>query len=84
MTTTFTEAPEDLAELVDTVSRTRTHVKLRGRNSFAYLISQQEIDGMIATAELSAIPGMVESLKKARNAPREEYVQYKDLNWDAL
>jgi len=84
LTVTIERAKKDFGELAHTVSRTSQRVKVRGMNPSVYIISQAQIDGIIATAELSTIPGMVESLKKARHAPREEYVSYEDLNWDAV
>ncbi|MCL1887498.1 MAG: type II toxin-antitoxin system prevent-host-death family antitoxin [Kiritimatiellaeota bacterium] len=84
MTLTIAKAKQNLDELVETVSNTRTRVKIRGKKNSVFLISQAELDGIIATAELSAIPGMVESILKARKAPPEEFVSLEDFDWDAL
>ena len=80
----ITKAKQNLDELVATVSRKHTRVKLCGKDTCAYLISQEELDGIIATAELSAIPGMLESIRKGHETPYEECVAEEDLDWNAV
>ena len=46
--------------------------------------SQEELDGIIATAELRAIPGMVESILKARKTPLAECVREENFDWKTL
>jgi len=84
MTVTIDKARQNLDELVATVSRTHKRVKLRGKTHSVYLVSQAEIDGIAATAELRAIPGMVESLLKSRATPVEECLPEEKFDWNAL
>jgi len=57
-------------------------MKLRGASGcFVYLVSQEEMDGLKATAELRAIPGMVESILAAGNAPDSEFIAEDDFVW---
>ena len=76
MTTISTRAAgENLDALVGKIVRSKKTVKLRdGLGRFVYLVSQEELDGLKATAELRAIPNMVESILKASNAPDTEFI----------
>jgi len=86
MTTISTKAAgEDLDALVSKVARSKKTVKLRdGLGCFIYLVSREELDGLKATAELSAIPGMKESLIKSRATPVEECLPEEEFDWNAL
>ena len=84
MTMTFEKAQEDLGGLVDTVSRTRQRVKLHGYTSYAYLVSQRELEGIIETAEINAIPGLAESIIEAGKTPIEDCISEEDIDWDAI
>ena len=83
MTTISTKAAgEDLDALVGKIARLRKTMKLRdGQGRFIYLVSQEELDGLKATAELRAIPGMVESILKAGNAPDSDFIAEDQFVW---
>ena len=84
MTVSIDKARQNLDELVATVSRTHKRVKVRGKTHSVYLVSQTEIDGLTATAELSAIPGMKASLLKSRATPVEKCLPEEKFDWNAL
>jgi len=48
------------------------------------MTTQEELDGLKATAELSAIPGMKESLMKSRATPVEECLPEEEFDWKKL
>jgi len=81
-TITLDKARQDFEGLFDRVSRTQKRVKVRAKNRCIYLLSQEEIDGIQATLELSAIPGMVESIIEGGNEPRENCVSPEELGWN--
>ena len=81
-TLTITKAQQDLEGLVDRVSRTRRRVMIRGKRNSAYIISQEELDGIQATLELCAIPGMKESILEGMKEPLENCVSLEELGWD--
>ena len=82
MTTTLEKARNDFEGLFDQVNRTQKRVKIRGKNHCAYLISQEELDGLQATLELSAIPGMVESILEGGKEPFEGCASPEELGWN--
>jgi len=87
MTMTLTKSQEDFGELVDTVSRTRQRVMLRGNTSCALLISldeMEEIESLIETAEIYAIPGLAESIIEGGKTPIEDCIREEDIDWDAI
>ena len=83
MTTISTKAAgEDLDALVSKVARSKKTVKLRdGLGCFIYLVSREELDGLKATAELSAIPGMKEGIMKSSATPAGEWLSENEFKW---
>jgi hypothetical protein len=83
MTTISTSAAvENLDGLVGRIVRSKKTVKLRdGLGRFVYLVSQEELDGLKATAELRAIPGMVEGILRDGNAPDAEFIAEDEFVW---
>jgi prevent-host-death family protein len=82
MTITLEKARDDFEGLFDRVNRTQKRVKIRAKNRCAYLISQEELDGLQATLELSAIPGMVESILEGGKESFEDCVSPEELGWN--
>ena len=80
-TITLNKARQDFEGLFDRVSRTQKRVKIRAKNRCAYLISQEELDGIQATLELNAIPGMREIIIEGMNTPLEECIPLEEV-WD--
>jgi len=81
-TITLDKARQDFEGLFDRVSRTQKRVKIRGKKRCAYLISQEELDGIQETLELCAIPGMRESILESMNEPLEDCMTAEELGWD--
>ena len=79
---TSKKAREELDGLLERVSRTRQPVKIRGKNTNAFLISQEDFDGIVGTLELNAIPGMVESILEGGRTPHDECIPFEELGWD--
>ena len=81
-TISTTKAGLDLNYLVGRVARTRKTMKLRDdKGLFIYLVSQEELDGLKASAELRAIPGMVESILEAGNSLDSDFITEEDFVW---
>ena len=78
-TITLDKARQDLEILVDQVSRSQKRVKIRGKKRCVYLISQEELDGIQETLELSAIPGMRESILEGMKTPLEDCVSLEEI-----
>ena len=81
-TITLDNSQQELECFLDRVSRAQERVQIRVKNRFVYLLSQEELDGIQATLELSAIPGMVESILEGGNEPRENCVSPEELGWN--
>jgi prevent-host-death family protein len=74
-----TKAREQLYRLIDEVSRDSEPVYITGPRSGAVLVSAEDWRSMEETLYLQSIPGMVESIKDASNAPDEEFAD--KLDW---
>jgi len=83
-TITLNKARQDFEGLFDRVTRTQKRVKVRAKNRCAYLISQEELDGLQETLEICAIPGLKESIIEGLNTPLEECIPLEDLGWNIL
>jgi len=81
-TITLEKARQDFEGLFDRVCRTKKRVKIRDKRRYVYLISQEELDGIIATAELNAIPGMRESILEGGKEPLEDCISLEELGWE--
>ena len=47
----------------------------------AVVLSEEEYNGMLATLELAAVPGMVERINAAAEEPDAECVPMEDVEW---
>ena len=75
--TTLAAAQKNLAQLVADVNDGSTQVIIvndDGKN--AVLVSEEEWNSLQETMYLYSIPGMVESIKAAREEPLSEYTPY--------
>ena len=46
-----------------------------------YLVSEEEYNSLIATVELTSVPGLAEQIKAASAAPDDEYTDAEELGW---
>ena len=51
-------------------------INVNTKNGNAILISEEDYNGMLETLYLNSIPGMIDSIQKAKNEPLNEFVQY--------
>ena len=77
---TANTAKNNLDGLLDTVIELGESVSIATDKGAAILVSQEEWDGLQETLYLQSIPGMVESIKEAREAPASERLE--DIGWD--
>ena len=77
---TANTARKDFDGLLDTVIDLCESVSIATGKGAAILISQEEWNGLYETLYLQSIPGMVESIKEAREAPASERLE--DIGWD--
>ena len=72
-------AQEDFYKILDTVIELGESVSIATDKGAAILIGQEEWSGMLETLYLQSIPGMVESIKLAKEAPASERLE--DIGW---
>ena len=77
---TATIARDDFYGILDTVIELGESVSIATDKGAAILVSQEEWSGLLETIYLKSIPGMIESIKEARNAPASEHLE--DIGWD--
>jgi len=66
--------------ILDTVIELGEVVSIATDRGAAILIGQEEWSGMLETLYLQSIPGMVDSIESARQAPANERLE--DIGWD--
>jgi antitoxin YefM len=72
-TLTATQARANLFKLLDQAADSHKPIQITGRRSNAVLISEEDFEAMQETLHLLAVPGMKESLLKAKKAPLKAY-----------
>ena len=77
---TANTARKDLDELLCNVIEFGESISIATDNGAAILISQEEWSGLQETLYLQSIPGMLESIMEAREAPQSERLG--DIGWD--
>jgi len=69
---TITEARKNFYQLVDSTAHEHKPILIRGKRNNAVLIGEEDWRSIQETLYLSAIPGMVASLKEGMQTPISE------------
>ncbi len=80
-TTSVTNFRKNMFNYVGNVIRFNDSVHITTKEGSAVLISEADYNNMIATLELARVPGLVEEIKAAGEAPENEYVPAEELGW---
>ena len=78
-TVTATKARGSLYSLIDEANASHEPIQITGKRGNAVLISEDDWQSIQETLYLQSIPGMVDSIKKARKEGIEK--ASKDLDW---
>jgi prevent-host-death family protein len=78
-TVTATKARGSLYSLIDEANASHEPIQITGKRGNAVLISEEDWRSIQETLYLQSIPGMVDSIKKARKEGIEK--ASKDLDW---
>ena len=73
-------ARENFDGLIDNIIELGEPVSVATDKGAVVIISQEDWSGLLETLYLQSIPGMVESIKTAREAPASERLE--DIGWD--
>jgi len=76
---TATQARSKLYSLIDEANSSHYPIQITGKRGNAVLISEDDWRSISETLQLSAIPGMVDSIKKGMEEKIEDCS--KDLDW---
>ena len=74
-TLTATQARANLFKLLDLAAQSHEPIQITGRRQNGVLISEDDFRAMQETLHLVSIPGMKESLLKAKKAPLKAYTK---------
>ena len=77
-----TNARKNLFNLISNTNRDHVPVHISGRRGNAVLISEEDWNGIQETLYLHSVPGLVESILEAAQAPESEFVPMEDMEWD--
>jgi prevent-host-death family protein len=72
-TLTATQARANLFKLLDLAAQSHEPIQITGRRQNGVLISEDDFRAMQETLHLISVPGMKESLLKAKKAPLKSY-----------
>lgn len=72
-TLTATKARADLFKLMDRAAESHEPIQITGRRHDSVLVSAEDYQAMQETLHLLSVPGMRESLVKAKKAPLKSY-----------
>ena len=78
-TVTATNARSKLYSLIDETNESHEPIQITGKRGNAVLVSEEDWRSIQETLYLQSIPGMVESIRKARVEGIEEASE--ELNW---
>jgi prevent-host-death family protein len=78
-TVTATKARTKLYSLIDETNESHEPIQITGKRGNAVLVSEDDWRSIQETLYLQSIPGMVESIQKARKEGIEK--ASKDLDW---
>ena len=78
-TVTATKARSKLYSLIDEANESHEPIQITGKRGNAVLVSEEDWRSIQETLYLQSIPGMVESIQKAREEGIEEASE--ELNW---
>ena len=75
---TSTQARAKLFNLIDETNQTHEPIYIKGKRNDAVIISKEDYEGLQETLAIYGVPGLVESIVEASNAPLEECVEWTD------
>ena len=78
-TINVTTARSNLYRLIDQVSEESRPVRIAGQRSTAVLVSEEDWEAIQETLYLQAVPGMVDSIRQAREESVEAASE--ELDW---
>jgi antitoxin YefM len=70
---TVTQARANLYKLLDQAAESHEPIQITGRRQNAVLLSEEDFRAMQETLYLLGVPGMKQSLRRARTAPLRAY-----------
>ena len=80
-TTSITNFRKNVFEYVGNVIRFNDPVHVTTKEGSAVLLSEEDYNGLMATVELRAVPGLAQSIRQAADAPDSEYVDAEEIGW---
>jgi len=79
-TVSITNARQDLYNIVNQTIEYSEPIQITSKKGNAIILSEEDWRAIQETIYLTSIPGLVSSIKKADEAPEEEWTE--DIGWD--
>jgi prevent-host-death family protein len=76
---TASQARANIYKIMDETAQTHQPIMITGRRNNVVMLSEEDWNAIEETLFLNNIPGMVASIKEARNAPNSEFSE--DVEW---
>ena len=77
----ITNARKELYNLVEDVNLYSEPALIVSKKGNAVLVSEKDWNAIKETVYLNSIPGMVESIRKGMDTPREDCVSQENVEW---
>lgn len=77
----ITNFRKNMFEYIDQAVTFGDVINVNTKNGNAVVLSEEEYNGMMETLHLTAIPGMVESIKAGIEEPLESLTNAENLEW---
>jgi antitoxin YefM len=76
---TSSQARANFFSLIDQTNQTHEPIYVKGKRSEAVIISKEDYESLQETLYIYSIPGLVESIIEARNAPDQDFISYEEF-----
>lgn len=77
-----TNARKNFFNLISDVNRDHVPVRISGPRGSAVLIGEEDWNSIQETLRLYSIPGLVESIHEASDAPESDFTPMEDMQWE--
>lgn len=81
MTTTISKLRQNLFDIIDTSIRYNEHINVTTKNGNAVILSEEEYNSLLATAEIMSNKKLYEKVVEGINEPLELCVAEKEVKW---
>jgi PHD/YefM family antitoxin component YafN of YafNO toxin-antitoxin module len=80
-TVNVTNFRKDIFAMLELAVKYSEPINVVTKHGSAIIMSEEDYNGLLATLEIYATPGLKEKIIEGANAPRSELIQAEDFEW---